>query len=196
MILVLDNYDSFSFNLVQYVGETGCEVVVKRNDAATVAEVLSLEPRGIIVSPGPGRPENAGVSVELIRQAAGKVPVLGVCLGHQALGYAYGGRVVGAPELVHGKASWISHRDGPLFEGVPNPFLGGRYHSLVVERESLPDCLEITAETEDGLVMALAHKEAPLWGVQFHPESILTDHGKRIVRNFLGLCGERMEAAV
>ena len=189
MIFVLDNYDSFSFNLVQYVGETGCEVAVKRNDELTADEVLGLKPSGIIVSPGPGRPEDAGISVELIRAAAGVCPLLGVCLGHQALGYAYGGMIVGAPELVHGKASRITHAGGGLFRDVPSPFLGGRYHSLMVARDGLPACLEITAETEDGLIMALELTGKRVWGVQFHPESILTEGGKLLVRNFLEACG-------
>jgi anthranilate synthase/aminodeoxychorismate synthase-like glutamine amidotransferase len=190
VILVVDNYDSFSFNLVQYVGECGSRVLVKRNDEITVEEALALEPRGIIVSPGPGRPEDAGISVALIRQAAEAVPVLGVCLGHQALGYAFGGTIEGAPELVHGKASQIRHHGGDLFLNVPSPFTGGRYHSLIVAREGLPAALDVTAETNDGLIMGLVLKGKPVWGVQFHPESILTGEGKTIVRNFLDLCGE------
>ena len=190
MILVLDNYDSFSFNLVQYVGEAGFEVVVKRNDEVTVAEALALEPLGMIISPGPGRPEDAGISVDLIRAAADVCPLLGVCLGHQALGYAYGGTIGGAPELVHGKASRITHGGSELFQQVPNPFWGGRYHSLLVERKGLPKSLEITAETEkDKLIMGLRLTGTDVWGVQFHPESILTEEGKQLVRNFIERCG-------
>ena len=187
MILVVDNYDSFSFNLVQYVGEYGCDVVIERNDAIGVEEACRLEPRGIIVSPGPGRPEDAGISVDLIR--ATPCPLLGVCLGHQALGYAYGGTIVGAPTLVHGKASRIRHTGDGIFAGVPSPFWGGRYHSLLVAREGLPACFEIVAETEDGLIMGLRLKGTEVWGVQFHPESILTEGGKILIRNFLDACG-------
>ena len=191
MILVLDNYDSFSFNLVQYVGEAGCEVVVNRNDELTAEQALGLQPRGIIISPWPGRPEDAGISVELIRRAAGVCPVLGVCLGHQALGYAYGATIGGAPELVHGKASRIVHQGSALFEDVPSPFSGGRYHSLLVERDGLPACLQVTAETEaDRLIMGLRLTAAEVWGVQFHPESILTEAGAILVRNFIRRCGE------
>ncbi len=191
MILVLDNYDSFSFNLVQYVGEAGCDVVVKRNDEISVDEALELDPAGIIVSPGPGRPEDGGISVELIRAGAERCPILGVCLGHQALGYAFGAQIVGAPELVHGKASRVTHGGAGIFRNLPSPFWGGRYHSLMVSREGLPPCLEIVAETaEDKLIMGLVLSGTDVWGVQFHPESILTDRGKILVRNFLSLCGE------
>ncbi len=189
MIFVLDNYDSFSYNLVQYVGETGCEVVVKRNDVMPVAEILQLNPAGIIISPGPGRPENAGLSVDLIRAAQDLCPVLGVCLGHQAIGYAFGGEVVGAPELVHGKDSLITHTGAGVFKEFADPFQGGRYHSLIVSREGLPDCLEIVAETKnDHLIMGLKLKGKEVWGVQFHPESILTVDGKTLIRNFIELC--------
>jgi anthranilate synthase/aminodeoxychorismate synthase-like glutamine amidotransferase len=191
VILVLDNYDSFSFNLVQYVGEAGCEVVVKRNDELTVEQALGLDPAGIIVSPGPGRPEDAGISVALVRAAAQRCPVLGVCLGHQALGYACGATIVGAPELVHGKASRVTHAGAGIFRGVPSPFWGGRYHSLMVARDGLPTCLQVVAETEnDRLIMGLVLKGTDVWGVQFHPESILTQEGTVLVRNFLAACGE------
>ncbi len=189
MILLIDNYDSFSFNLVQYVGETGCEVTVVRNDALTVKEALARKPRGIIISPGPGRPEDAGISVALIRAAQDVCPILGVCLGHQALGYACGGKIVGAPTLVHGKASAVTHTGVGILEGVPSPFMAGRYHSLLVAREGLPAALEVTAETEDELIMGLKLAGREVWGVQFHPESILTEHGKRIVENFVRRCG-------
>lgn len=186
MILMVDNYDSFTYNLVQYlwelVGEG--EVKVVRNDALSVGEILSLKPEGIVISPGPGRPETAGVCVELLRNAV-DVPVLGVCLGHQALGVAYGARVVRAPQPVHGKTSAIYHQGVGIFQRLPNPFLATRYHSLVVERDTLPPHLEVTAWTEDGLIMGLRHRERPHVGVQFHPESYLTQEGKIILRSFL-----------
>lgn len=186
MILMVDNYDSFTYNLVQYlwelVGER--EVKVVRNDALSVGEILALKPEVIVISPGPGRPETAGVCVELLQKAA-EVPVLGVCLGHQALGVAYGARVVRAPQPVHGKTSAIYHRGAGIFRSLPNPFVATRYHSLVVERESLPPQLEVTAWTEDGLIMGLRHRECPHMGVQFHPESYLTQEGKAMLRNFL-----------
>jgi len=184
-VLVIDNYDSFTYNLVQYLAELGAEPLVFRNDALTVAEAEALRPDRIVISPGPGRPEDAGITVEVIRRLGAKVPTLGVCLGHQAIGLAFGGRVVGAPELVHGKTSLVFHRGGPLYAGVESPFEATRYHSLVVERESLPDCLEVTAETADGLIMGLRHRVHPLEGVQFHPESVLTRCGKRLLANFL-----------
>ena len=189
MILLIDNYDSFSFNLVQYAGEMGCEVIVKRNDVLSAQDALALSPAGIIVSPGPGRPEDAGISVALIRAARGVCPVLGVCLGHQAIGLAFGARIVGAPELVHGKASRVRHDGRGILAGLPSPFMAGRYHSLVVAREGLPPELDVTAETEDGLIMGLKLRGAEVWGVQFHPESILTERGKDIVRKFVDLCG-------
>ncbi|MGQ9752842.1 MAG: anthranilate synthase component II [Thermoanaerobaculaceae bacterium] len=186
MILMVDNYDSFTYNLVQYlwelVGER--EVKVVRNDALSVAEMLALKPEVIVISPGPGRPETAGVCVELLQKAA-SVPVLGVCLGHQALGVAYGARVVRAPQPVHGKTSAIYHQGAGIFRSLSNPFVATRYHSLVVDRESLPPHLEVTAWTEDGLIMGLRHRERPHMGVQFHPESYLTQEGKAMLRNFL-----------
>lgn len=190
MILVIDNYDSFSFNLVQYVGETGCSVEVRRNDAISVDEALALNPDGIIISPGPGRPENAGISVSLIKAAQDVCPVMGVCLGHQALGYAFGGTITGAPELVHGKDSVITHNGQGILAGIQNPFRAGRYHSLMVARDDLPECLDIIAETEkDRLIMGLKLKGKAVWGLQFHPESILTEQGKELVGNFVAACG-------
>ena len=184
-VLLLDNYDSFTYNLYQYLGEMGADVCVVRNDAITAAEALAASPDRIVVSPGPGRPEEAGISLELIRLAAGRVPLLGVCLGHQSLGQAFGGRVVRAPKLMHGKTSEIHHDGRTIFSGLPRPFTATRYHSLVVAPESVPGCLEVSAWTEDGVVMGLRHRELPLEGVQFHPESILTTEGKALLRNFL-----------
>ena len=186
MILMVDNYDSFTYNLYQYLGELEADVRVARNDALSVAEALALDPRAIVISPGPGTPDQAGISLELIRQAAGRAPVLGVCLGHQALGQAFGGVVVRAPKLMHGKTSEIHHDGRTVFAGVPQAFTATRYHSLVVARDSVPDCLEISAWTADGIVMGLRHREHRLEGVQFHPESILTGAGKDLLRNFLG----------
>jgi anthranilate synthase/aminodeoxychorismate synthase-like glutamine amidotransferase len=183
VILLVDNYDSFTFNLYQYLGELGADVEVVRNDALTVDEALARKPEKIVISPGPGTPDDAGISLELIRRA--EVPVLGVCLGHQALGQAFGGRVVRAPKLMHGKTSEVRHDGRTLFAGLPDPFTATRYHSLVVARESVPDCLEVSAWTEDGIVMGLRHRQHPLEGVQFHPESILTSVGKDLLRNFL-----------
>jgi len=186
-ILLLDNYDSFTYNLYQYLGELEAEVRVARNDALTVEQVLALDPRAIVISPGPGTPDQAGISLELIRGAAGRVPLLGVCLGHQALGQAFGGKVVRAPKLMHGKTSEIHHDGRSVFRGLPVPFTATRYHSLVVARETVPACLEVSAWTADGVVMGLRHREHALEGVQFHPESILTGAGKDLLRNFLGL---------
>jgi len=185
MIVMIDNYDSFTFNLVQYLAEMGEKLVVFRNDEVTVEDVVKLRPDKIVISPGPGRPEDAGISVKLIKEASGKIPVLGVCLGHQAIGQAFGGKVVHAGTLVHGKTSKISHDGKTIFDGLPNPFIATRYHSLVVERESLPSCLEISAETDDGLIMAVRHKDLQVEGVQFHPESILTSEGKALLKNFV-----------
>jgi anthranilate synthase component 2 len=185
MIVLLDNYDSFTFNLYQYLGELGASIRVVRNDEMSVTEILALEPERIVISPGPGTPDQAGISVELVREAAGQVPLLGVCLGHQALGRAFGGAVVRAPELRHGETSQIHHDGRTIFAHLPDPFLATRYHSLVVCRETMPDCLELSAWTEDGLVMGLRHREHALEGVQFHPESILTAKGKALLSNFL-----------
>jgi anthranilate synthase/aminodeoxychorismate synthase-like glutamine amidotransferase len=187
-IVVIDSYDSFVYNIVQYLGELGAEPVVVRNDAKTVAEVEALSPDGILLSPGPGRPEDAGIICEAITHFAGKVPVFGVCLGHQAIGHVYGGSVVRAPELMHGKTSFITHRDTGVFSGVVNPVEATRYHSLVVDRAGLPDCLEVTAETADGMVMGLRHRDFDVEGVQFHPESVLTSAGHQMLGNFLARC--------
>jgi anthranilate synthase component II len=184
-VLIVDNYDSFTFNLYQYIGELGARPTVVRNDALSADEALGRNAERIVVSPGPCTPSEAGISVELIRKAAGRVPVLGVCLGHQSLGQAFGGKVVRAATLMHGKTSEIHHDGKTLFAGVASPFTATRYHSLIVERESLPDCLEVSAWTDDGVVMGLRHKQFPLEGVQFHPESILTVPGKQLLRNFL-----------
>ena len=188
MILVIDNYDSFTYNLVQYLGELGEEVLVRRNDEVNVAEVEDrVRPDQILVSPGPGTPDDAGVSLAIINHFAGRIPILGVCLGHQAIGQSFGGHVVRAPELVHGKASEISHDGNTIFRGLEPGFAAGRYHSLIVERESLPECLEVSATTSDGTIMGLRHRHMKVEGVQFHPESILTPAGKNILRNFLQL---------
>jgi len=187
MILLIDNYDSFTYNLYQYLGEMGADLKVIRNDEMTAEQALALGPSQIVISPGPGNPDQAGISLEIIRRAAGRVPLLGVCLGHQSLGQVFGGSVVRAPKLMHGKTSQIHHDGRTIFAGVAVPFTATRYHSLVVARDTVPDCLEISAWTEDGLVMGLRHKEYALEGVQFHPESILTNAGKDLLKNFLGL---------
>jgi anthranilate synthase/aminodeoxychorismate synthase-like glutamine amidotransferase len=187
MVLVIDNYDSFTYNLVQYLGELGAALEVRRNDTVTVEEVERMRPDRIVISPGPCTPREAGISVPLIRRLAGRAPILGVCLGHQAIGEAFGGCVVRAPYLMHGKTSRIHHDGKTIFDGVPQDFTATRYHSLIVERDSLPEALEISATTPDGLIMGLRHKEYSVEGVQFHPESVLTDTGKTILRNFLNL---------
>jgi anthranilate synthase/aminodeoxychorismate synthase-like glutamine amidotransferase len=185
-VLVIDNYDSFVYNLVQYLGELGAEPLVYRHDEATLEQMVALDPAAVLVSPGPGRPEDAGVSNEAIATFGERgVPVLGVCLGHQCIGQLYGGRVVRADQVMHGKTSSIRHEGRGLFEGLPSPLEATRYHSLVVERSSVPDVLEVTAETEDGVIMGLRHRELPVEGVQFHPESILTEGGHRLLQNFL-----------
>jgi anthranilate synthase/aminodeoxychorismate synthase-like glutamine amidotransferase len=194
-ILVVDNYDSFVYNLVQYLGELGADPVVRRHDEVTLAEMIELAPDGLLISPGPGRPEDAGLSNAAIEEfAAQGIPVLGVCLGHQCIGQIYGGEVVRAPRVMHGKTSEISHSGTGVFAGLPNPFTATRYHSLVVARESVPAVLEITAESEDGLVMGLRHRDLPVEGVQFHPESILTTGGRDLLRNFLGAIAQRAVA--
>ena len=185
MVLMVDNYDSFTYNLVQYLGELGEEVRVVRNDELTVEEIASLRPARIVLSPGPCTPNEAGVSLELIRRFAGEVPILGVCLGHQAIGQAFGGRVVHARTLMHGKTSPIHHDGQGVFKGLPSPYTATRYHSLAIERDSCPDELEVTAWTEDGEIMGVRHRSLPVEGVQFHPESILTEHGHALLRNFL-----------
>ena len=187
MILVIDNYDSFTYNIVQYLGELGAEVKVYRNDALTVDKITDLKPERILISPGPGIPANAGIAVEAIRKFAGKVPMLGVCLGHQAIGEAFGGNVVRAKTLMHGKTSEICHDSRTIFRGLPYRFKATRYHSLVVDEESVPEVLEVSATTPDGVVMGLRHREFPIEGVQFHPESVMTEHGKTIIENFLQL---------
>jgi anthranilate synthase/aminodeoxychorismate synthase-like glutamine amidotransferase len=184
-ILVIDNYDSFVFNLVQYLGELAADTVVWRNDAATVAEVRALAPDGVLISPGPGHPRDAGLSVDLVRELGATLPVLGVCLGLQVIGYVHGGRVVRAPEIVHGKTSAVHHHGAGVLAGLPSPFQATRYHSLVVDAAGLPAELEVTGRTDGGLVMALRHRRHPLEGVQFHPESVLTDHGHRLLANWL-----------
>jgi len=185
MILLLDNYDSFTYNLYQYLSELGAEVLVKRNDELTVDEVAVLKPEKIVISPGPCTPNEAGISVPLIRELGDHVPILGVCLGHQSIGAAYGGAVVRAPHVMHGKLSAIHHAGAGVFAGLPNPFQATRYHSLIVRRDDLPGCLETTAWTQDGLIMGLRHRDLPVQGVQFHPESIMTEAGKQLLRNFL-----------
>ena len=185
MTLVIDNYDSFTFNLVQLLGTMTDEIEVRRNDAVTVDDILQEPPSRILISPGPGRPGDAGITVELIRRCAGVVPVLGVCLGHQAIGEAFGGRVVHAPSLMHGRTSPIVHHNGPLFRNIPATFEATRYHSLVIAREGLPPVLEITAETDDGVIMGVRHRSLPIEGIQFHPESILTLHGRQLLSNWL-----------
>lgn len=185
MILMVDNYDSFTYNLVQYLGELGAQVKVFRNDKIGIQKIGRLKPKKIVISPGPGRPENAGISCDVIKEFTGKIPILGVCLGHQCIGYVYGGRIVNARVLMHGKTSLIYHNRKTIFKGLPNPFEATRYHSLVIEKKSLPEILEITAWTKSGEIMGVKHKKYPLWGVQFHPESILTKTGKDILANFL-----------
>lgn len=187
MVLMIDNYDSFTYNLVQYLGALGAEIKVFRNDKISIDRIKKLKPKRIVISPGPGRPENAGISCSLIRELGGKIPILGVCLGHQCIGYVFKGRIVGARRLMHGKTSLIYHNRKDIFKGIPNPFEATRYHSLIVEKKSLPRQLEITAWTKEGEIMSLAHKEYPIWGVQFHPESVLTKVGKNILNNFLKL---------
>jgi anthranilate synthase/aminodeoxychorismate synthase-like glutamine amidotransferase len=187
MILVIDNYDSFTYNLVQYLGELGAELDVVRNDQTTVKAIAGHPPERIVISPGPKTPSEAGICLDVITAFAGRVPILGVCLGHQAIGQAFGGRVIRAPQLMHGKTSEIRHDGKTIFQGLPNPFPATRYHSLIVERDSLPECLEISACSPDGLIMGLRHKEMKVEGVQFHPESVLTDAGKQLLANFLRL---------
>jgi anthranilate synthase/aminodeoxychorismate synthase-like glutamine amidotransferase len=187
MLLVIDNYDSFTYNLVQYFGELGAEMKVVRNDKITTKEIAELAPDLICISPGPCTPNEAGISCDVIREFGGKIPILGVCLGHQSIGQVFGGDVIRAAELMHGKTSAISHGGKSIFKGLPSPFTATRYHSLIVQRDSLPNCLEITAETDDGVIMGLKHKQMEIHGVQFHPESILTEHGKEMLKNFLDL---------
>jgi anthranilate synthase/aminodeoxychorismate synthase-like glutamine amidotransferase len=187
MILMIDNYDSFTYNLVQYLGQLGEEVAVHRNDAIGLDEIEAMNPEAIFLSPGPCSPEQAGITVDVVRRFHRRVPLMGVCLGHQAIGHAFGGRVVRAGRIMHGKTSPILNDGKTIFKGLPSPFPAGRYHSLIVERERLPDCLEVSAQTEEGEIMGLRHRTLPVEGIQFHPESILTPGGKRIIRNFLQL---------
>lgn len=184
-VLVIDNYDSFTYNLVQYLGEMGAEIDVRRNDTLTVEDVIALAPDKIVISPGPGTPDDAGICIELVQRLGPTIPIFGVCLGQQVMGQALGGKIVNAERLMHGKTSWINHTNKGVFEGLPNPLEATRYHSLIVERSSLPAELEITAETPEGEIMGLKHKTWPMEGVQFHPESVLTTHGKEMVRTFL-----------
>lgn len=187
MIFVLDNYDSFTYNLVQYMGELGAEMTIRRNDELTVDEVESLAPERVLLSPGPCTPQEAGISIDLIQRFAGKVPILGICLGHQAIGAAFGGEVVRAPKLMHGKTSEVEHDGKTIFTGIDSPMTCTRYHSLIVSDQNLPGDLEVSARTADGTIMGLRHRQYPVEGVQFHPESVLTDDGKRLIKNFLEL---------
>jgi anthranilate synthase component 2 len=191
MLLLLDNYDSFTYNLYHYLGELGQRATVWRNDAVTVDQALAMRPDAIVISPGPCDPDQAGISLELVRAAAGVCPILGVCLGHQAIAQAFGGRIVRAERVMHGKLSAVEHDGRGILRGLPSPFAATRYHSLVAEPDSLPTCLEVTARTADGVIMAVEHKELPIWGVQFHPESIETEHGHQLLRNFLERVPER-----
>jgi anthranilate synthase component 2 len=193
-LLLLDNYDSFTYNLYHYLGELGAEVTVRRNDTLSVADVLALRPEAIVISPGPCDPDRAGISLALVRAAAELCPILGVCLGHQAIAQAFGGRIVRAPAIMHGKLSPIEHAGDGLFAGLPSPFMATRYHSLIAEPASLPGCLAVTARTADGVIMGIAHRSRPIYGVQFHPESIETEHGHRLLRNFLATVESRVAA--
>jgi anthranilate synthase component 2 len=187
MFLLIDNYDSFTYNLRHYLGELGVDVEVRRNDTLSAEDALDMEPEGIVISPGPCDPDRAGICLELIEKAAGRAPILGVCLGHQGIGQAFGGKVVRSPEPMHGKVSQIHHGASGLFAGIPTPFSATRYHSLTVSRDGLPDCLEITAESDDGVIQGLSHRELPIHGVQFHPESIASEHGHKLLENFIGI---------
>ena len=184
-VLVIDNYDSFVYNLVQYLGELNAEPLVKRHDAITIDEIENISPDALLISPGPGNPKQAGISVDLIKWAAGKIPVLGICLGHQCIGEAWGGKIIHAPQVMHGKTSLISHNETGLFKDIKSPFKATRYHSLIVDPTSFPNELEITAKTDDGLIMGLRHRELEIHGLQFHPESVLTSYGYKLIENFL-----------
>ena len=194
MFLLLDNYDSFTYNLRHYLGELGAEVEVRRNDAISADEAVALGAEGIVISPGPCDPDRAGICLEVVEKAAGRLPILGVCLGHQCIGQAFGGKVILAPRPMHGKVSDITHNASGVLSGIPSPFRATRYHSLTLERESLPDCLEITATSDDGVIQGIAHRELPIHGVQFHPESIASEHGHQLIQNFLDLARERKAA--
>jgi anthranilate synthase/aminodeoxychorismate synthase-like glutamine amidotransferase len=191
MMLVIDNYDSFTYNLVQYLGEMQVEMEVHRNDRISLEQIQALKPERILISPGPCSPRESGLSNEIIRRFGSRIPTLGVCLGHQCIGHVFGANVIVNYRMMHGKVSLIKHHGKDLFEGLPNPFEATRYHSLVIERQSLPECLELTAETEEGEIMGVRHKQLPIWGVQFHPESILTRNGRQILANFLKLTVQR-----
>ena len=193
MLVIIDNYDSFTYNLVHRLGELGAASRVVRNDAASVAEVLALKPKAIVLSPGPCDPDRAGICLDLVREAAGKVPILGVCLGHQTIGQVFGGKVIRAPLMMHGKLSRIRHKNTGVFAGLPQDFWATRYHSLIVERRTLPDVLEVTAETDDGLIMGLQHRRFAVHGLQFHPESIASEHGHELLANFLRIAGLKVE---
>jgi len=195
MILVIDNYDSFTYNLVQYLGEMGQELQVHRNDAITLERIEHLAPSGIVISPGPGRPENSGIIIDVVRRFCRSIPILGVCLGHQAIGAAFGGSVISAPCLMHGKTSEVHHDGKTIFRGLKSPFRATRYHSLIVQRQDLPECLEVSASTADGIIMGLRHSAFPVEGVQFHPESVLTDAGKLLLANFVDGAGAAGHAA-
>ena len=195
MVLVIDNYDSFTYNLVQYLGEMQVEMKIYRNDQITLEAIADLHPERILISPGPCSPKESGLSNEIIRRFSSRIPTLGVCLGHQCIGHTFGGNVIVNYRMMHGKTSLIKHNGKDLFEGMPNPFSATRYHSLVIERSSLPECLEVTADTEEGEIMGVRHKEYPIWGVQFHPESILSENGRQILANFLKLQGQVAAAA-
>ncbi len=185
MILLIDNYDSFTYNLVQYFGELGARIKVYRNDKITLLQIKKLKPKHIVISPGPGTPEDAGISKGVIKEFAGIIPILGVCLGHQCIGEVFGGKVIGAKRLMHGKTSLIYHNKTGIFSGIKNPFIATRYHSLIIEKKSIPECLEITARTKENEIMGVKHKDYTVWGVQFHPESILTKEGKKLLKNFM-----------
>jgi len=191
MILMIDNYDSFTFNIVQYLTQMGQDVRVYRNDKITTEDIAQLRPQAIFLSPGPCSPREAGITVAVVRRFYTKIPIMGVCLGHQSIGFAFGGEVVRAERIMHGKTSLVRHDNKTIFTGLPNPFSAGRYHSLIVKRETLPDCLEISAETDEGEIMGFRHREYPVEGIQFHPESVLTPQGKRIIKNFLKYTGRK-----
>lgn len=196
MILMIDNYDSFTYNLVQYLKEMGRPVKVSRNDAISLSEIEDIQPCGIVISPGPGRPESAGISKDVVKQFSGRIPILGVCLGHQTIGEVFGGKIVSAKRLMHGKTSEVTADGKTIYQGINKPFQAMRYHSLAVDREGFPECLEITAESEDGEIMGLRHREHPTEGIQFHPESIMTPIGKRLLRNFLRTTKDTKESGV
>lgn len=194
MILLIDNYDSFTYNLWHYLGEVGETVEVRRNDAITADEAMSFGASGIVISPGPCDPDQAGICLELVEKAAGNIPLMGVCLGHQSIGQAFGGKIVRAPACMHGKVSTITHTGTGLFEGIPNDFTATRYHSLTIDPDSMPDCLDVTARSEDGVIQGIQHKEMPVFGVQFHPESIASEHGHQMLKNFVAKTNERIAA--